>query len=106
MRPFGVDHQEPDGLYIPSQRRHYWTRPFVPPPSVCMRARTVYQTARRRACGCASLRAPRDLLHPWRPCRALRLLLIDNCLVDELTEQLAELALPRPRLRLGQENRD
>src|SRR5437660_2530208 len=29
---------------------------------------------------------------------------IDNCLVDELTEQLAELALPRPGLRLGQEN--
>src|SRR5439155_24282035 len=31
---------------------------------------------------------------------------IDNRLVDELTEQLAELALPRPGLRLGQENGD
>src|SRR5262245_50334890 len=81
-------------------------RHWVPP---LRRARWLAPSPRPRGAGCAG--AARAACHatsctPWRSCRTPRPPSIDNRLVDELTEQLAELALPRPGLRLGQENGD
>ena len=44
--------------------------------------------------------------HTWRRFRTPRAQSIDDRLIDELTEQFAELALPRPGLRLGHEDGD
>jgi hypothetical protein len=71
-----------------------------------MLASAVCRTSQRWACGFGSLRSHRDFTHPWCRLEAARAHSIDDRLVDELTEQLAELALPRPGLRLGHEDGD
>ena len=48
----------------------------------------------------------RNLTHIWPRFRTACAYSIDDRLVDELTEEFAELALPRPRLRLGHEYGD
>ena len=71
-----------------------------------MLASAVCRTSPRWACGCGSLRSHRAFTHPWCRFEAVCAYSIDDRLVDELTEQLAELALPRPGLRLGHEDGD
>jgi hypothetical protein len=79
--------------------------PSASPPAL-MLASAVCRTSQRWACGFGSLRSHRDFTHLWCRFEAVRAHSIDDRLVDELTEQLAELALPRPGLRLGHEDGD